>query len=63
MTFGPRSFSIRLDIPALDNLISYLREKDDQQRHIDELAAKVTELTVALKASTAGLQSSVETTT
>lgn len=53
-----RTITIRVEFPALDALVAYLQ--DQQQKQLDALTAQVTELTEALKQSTAGLKQAVD---
>ncbi len=48
---------IRVDFPALDNLVTYLRETE--QSAVDATAASVGQLTARLKTSADGLQGAV----
>jgi uncharacterized coiled-coil protein SlyX len=50
--------TVRIDVPALDRLVDYLTAK--QQTEIDALAARVAQLTQALKQSSTHLEASVE---
>jgi len=52
----PVSISISIDIPALSDLVAYLRESEDNQAQIDELTSQVAGLTARLKQSNQGLQ-------
>ncbi len=51
---------VRIDFPALDSLIAFLREQNNQQDQIDALAAKVTELTDKLHHSQQPLQGAIQ---
>lgn len=51
------SFTIRVDFPALDNLVNFLRE--DQQKQVDAVTARVRTLTARLKASGDSLSKAV----
>jgi hypothetical protein len=53
--------TVNIVFPALDNLVAYLKARDDSQAQIDELAAKVVALTDGLQNSEAALKSSVDT--
>jgi hypothetical protein len=48
----PRLITVRVEIPALDSLLAYLRETDSSQQKIDASAATVVGLTARLKQST-----------
>ena len=52
----PVSISISVDIPALSDLVAYLRESEDNQAQIDELTSQVAGLTARLQQSNQGLQ-------
>ena len=51
--------NIRIDLPALSDLVAYLRARDDQQAKIDALAARVEQLTTKLSQSSTVLKGSV----
>lgn len=58
MTFNHNgSFTIRVDFPALDNLVNFLRE--DQQKQVDAVTARVGTLTARLKTSSDSLSKAV----
>ena len=52
--------TITVNIPALSELVAYLKAKDDQQKEIDALAQQVSQLTAALQGSGAKLSEAVE---
>ena len=52
-----RTFSIRIDFPALDNYVAYLRESEQQQ--VDATTAQLRQITQALKQSGVRLNQSV----
>ncbi len=52
----PVSISISVDIPALSDLVAYLRDSEDNQAQIDELTSQVAGLTARLHQSNQGLQ-------
>ena len=51
--------TVNVNFTSLDNLVDYLKSRDDSQKQIDELAAKVVDLTSGLQKSTAGLKTAV----
>jgi hypothetical protein len=51
--------AIRLDIPALSELVAYLRGNDASQKDINALAARVDGIRIALKRSADDLESSL----
>ncbi len=54
-----RIILVRVEIPALDSLIAYLREQSANQAKIDTLAAQVESLTAHLKQSSGHLNDAV----
>lgn len=54
-----RTFILRVDFPALDNLVAFLRE--NQQAEVDAITAQVGALTTRLKVSSEGLSQAVTT--
>jgi hypothetical protein len=52
--------AIRLDIPALSDLVAYLRGKDAKQKDIDAATAAIEALTVRLQKTNADLAHQVE---
>lgn len=56
---------ISVDIPALSELVGYLREKDKQPEIVAALTKRVREATAKVRTSTAALESAVnqQTTT
>lgn len=54
---------ISVDIPALSELVAYLREKDDQQAAADALTLRVLQATGRLRTSTAALANAVNQST
>ena len=53
-----RSIEIRIDFPALDDFVAYLRER--QQTQVDVIAAAVSAATARLKQSQTALQGAIE---
>lgn len=51
--------TLKIDFPALADLVSFLRERDKTQEHIDALSVQVAGLTERLKKSEAGLEAAV----
>ena len=54
-----RNINISVSFPALDDLVAYLKTRDDQQKQIDALTAQVGELTKGLQQSESALKGSV----
>ena len=57
------SMTIRVEFPALDDLVAFLRERSGgttQQAEIDRLTTQVDQLTGRLNQSTEGLRGPVE---
>ncbi len=54
--FRAFNVSIRVDIPALSDLVAYLRESLANQAQIDALTGEVTSLTSRLQKSNTGLE-------
>ena len=54
-----RNINISVSFPALDDLVAYLKTRDDQQKQIDALTAQVGELTKGLQQSESALEGSV----
>ncbi len=52
--------SVKIDFPALDNLVAYLQSQANQQKQIDELVVSVETLTAKLHQSNQRLQSAAE---
>lgn len=52
--------TIVVNIPALSDLVKYLRERDNTQAQVDALAAQVSELTKGLHQSSDNLETSVD---
>jgi chromosome condensin MukBEF ATPase and DNA-binding subunit MukB len=53
---------IRVDFPALTDLVAYLRDQSDQQKKIEALSAQVEELNTKLSQSSTVLEGAVERT-
>jgi len=51
--------TIRVEFPALDRLVQYLKDRDAQQPAIDAMTVKVAELTERLSQTSTGLESAV----
>lgn len=51
---------IRVDLPALESLVAYFKERDNQQKQIDALTAQVQELMGKLSQSSTTLEGAVE---
>lgn len=47
----PPVVTVNVNVPALDNLINYLRDKDKAQEVIDNLTKQVNESDAALRAA------------
>lgn len=54
------TIDVRIDFPALDSLVAYLKEREATQAQVDAMAAKVTELTNRLQSSGTGLDETVK---
>lgn len=52
--------SIRVDFPALDNLVAYLREQLLQQKEIDAITARLNQSTQGLHDSSTALQEAAD---
>lgn len=50
------NFSLRVDFPALDGLLAYLRERDATQAQIDAITAAIAALTQRLQTANARLE-------
>lgn len=59
-----RTITFRIDFPALDNLVAYLRENGtlQTQQQIDAITDQVRQVTAQLKQSATRLQDDVDTT-
>lgn len=53
---------VTIDIPALTDLLKYLRDRDQEQVQVDELAGQVDALTQGLKQSSDDLKKVEENT-
>jgi len=51
-----KGFVIRIEIPALSELVNLLRQQNRDQQRIEEAAAAVTELTCKLRRGTTELR-------
>ena len=54
-----RTITVKVEFPALDALVEYLKQRDNQQAEIDRLSSQVAQATGALKQSTASLSEAV----
>lgn len=55
------TFTVRVDIPALADLVSYLREKDKTQETINQLTVELAELATRLNSSQSALAGAIST--
>lgn len=56
---GSKAIVIRVEIPALSELVAYLKDQDRQQQEVDAMAAKVRSVTGKLRQSREALQGAI----